>query len=520
MKLQKHASVLSALAALALAGSGHAAPVTGPWSIGQGGGPVTNANTASPTVGDGSANSADTDAIHASISAATLTDVGDKITLSGSATLTGMISGGVRQFRWGLYDVNGSADINGWLGYFATQGSGTTVGELYERNSGNTSAYFSGTGVSTTGGSAPGTGISFADGTYSFSLIIEKTATGLQINSAITRSSDSQDFGSVSLLDTTAQTSTFNRVGFLIGGTLDADQVQFTNIDVTVTTGGNQDTDGDGLPDSYEQTIIDADANDSVDGLDDVMGTGASPAVTDFDNDGLSDAEEYALGTDPTDPLDPPSPPNTGPRVFGIDFNRNDSLGSPSQSGFRVISGSTTQSNNATSYAKTIGAHQVTVSQPDGVLFEFRGANNDSTRAIPGGDTSRSFLVADFITTRKGAIDISVTNLPAGNYFFRSFHLDTFTSTNLGFAQGATTTTPNHIEARLGGVAQASVQPTGLGSSGLNTTFISDAQIPTLVFPFSHDGSSPLVIQLRSTIPNASDNFLLLNGFEILQGNP
>ncbi|MEX1048439.1 MAG: hypothetical protein WED15_02845 [Akkermansiaceae bacterium] len=212
--------------------------------------------------------------------------------------------------------------------------------------------------------------------------------------------------------------------------------------------------------------------------------------------------------------------PVAGPLLFGIDFNRNDSPGSPSQSMFRIISGSITQANNAATYRKTIGPHQITITQPDAVPFEFRGANHDSTRAIPGGDTSRSFLVADFIATRQGAMDITITGLAAGNYIFRSYHLDTQTTGPLGFARGASTTTPNLIEARIGGTTKATVQPTSLGSSGLNTTFISDARIPTLFFSFTHAGKSPLVIQLRSTIPSGADNFLLLNGFEILRGNP
>jgi hypothetical protein len=61
------------------------------------------------------------------------------------------------------------------------------------------------------------------------------------------------------------------------------------------------DTDGDGLTDNFEQSIIDADANDAVTSFADVMGTGAAPAVTDFDNDGSNDAEEFAAGTDPLD---------------------------------------------------------------------------------------------------------------------------------------------------------------------------------------------------------------------------
>lgn len=209
-----------------------------------------------------------------------------------------------------------------------------------------------------------------------------------------------------------------------------------------------------------------------------------------------------------------------GPQVLGIDFNRNDALGSPSQSEFRIVSGSTNQANNTDAYTKTIGTRQVTISQPGNTPFEFRGANGDSSRAIPGGDTSLSFLVSDFITTREGAIDIEITDLAAGDYLFRSWHLDTITGTALGFAQGNSTTTPNTIEARIGGVLQDSVQPTALGSAGLNTTFINDSQIPSIEFSFTHDGNSPLTIELRSTQSNGSENFLLLNGFKLYQSAP
>jgi hypothetical protein len=129
-------------------------------------------------------------------------------------------------------------------------------------------------------------------------------------------------------------------------------------------------------------------------------------------------------------------------------------------------------------------------------------------------------LVADFIATRKRALDIEITGLPAGTYLFRSWHLDPFTSTNLGFAQGSSPTTPNLIEARLGGVVQDSVEPTALGASGLQTTFIDDAQVPTIDFAFTHDGVGPVTVELRSTLPASGDSFLLLNGFELYTTNP
>ena len=213
--------------------------------------------------------------------------------------------------------------------------------------------------------------------------------------------------------------------------------------------------------------------------------------------------------------------PPTNPPLLGVDFNRGDTLGAPSQSGFRVVSGSAaSQAANASSYTKMIGAQQVTISQPDGTNFEFRGANGDTTRAIPGGDTSLSFLVADFITTRKGAIDIKITGLAAGEYRFQSWHLDTLTSSALGFALGTTTTTRNLIEAQVGGLTRAGVEPTALGSAGLNTTFLNNSQIPTLDFPIDHDGSSPLTIRLRAIDSNGTDRFLLLNGFAIYPKNP
>jgi hypothetical protein len=65
---------------------------------------------------------------------------------------------------------------------------------------------------------------------------------------------------------------------------------------------GPEDSDDDGLPDSYEQAIIDADPSDSVTDLTHVAGPIQFPTVTDFDNDGLSDADEYDFETDPLNP--------------------------------------------------------------------------------------------------------------------------------------------------------------------------------------------------------------------------
>jgi len=78
------------------------------------------------------------------------------------------------------------------------------------------------------------------------------------------------------------------------------------------------DTDQDHLPDADEQKIIDADPNDDINSLDDVLPTqdsdgdgltnaeevqlGTNMGAEDSDNDGLTDGQEVSLGTDPHRP--------------------------------------------------------------------------------------------------------------------------------------------------------------------------------------------------------------------------
>ena len=66
-----------------------------------------------------------------------------------------------------------------------------------------------------------------------------------------------------------------------------------------------RDTDSDGLLDSYEQTIIDADLGDAIDSLDDVL------PGDDFDEDGRTNLEEQNDGTDPIDADSYLTPPET-----------------------------------------------------------------------------------------------------------------------------------------------------------------------------------------------------------------
>jgi hypothetical protein len=63
----------------------------------------------------------------------------------------------------------------------------------------------------------------------------------------------------------------------------------------------DNDDDNDGMPDDWEQQIVDADPNDDITSIEDVNPN------DDFDNDGWSNLIEYQRGTDPSDPNSHPS---------------------------------------------------------------------------------------------------------------------------------------------------------------------------------------------------------------------
>jgi len=203
-------------------------------------------------------------------------------------------------------------------------------------------------------------------------------------------------------------------------------------------------------------------------------------------------------------------------RVLAIDFNCSSSLAAPSQGGFRTLSGE----HGATGQyeiATRIEGINVVVSTAGGEGFDFRGSNHGSDRALPGGETGLSALVADHMNTRSGSITILMDGLAPGRYLFRSYHLESYRGAALSFAQGASPTEQQIITASWNGNAVGQVQATALGPSGLNTTSISDAQIPTLEFAFTSDGETSSTIVLSGQFPAANgDVFLLLNGFEVI----
>jgi hypothetical protein len=205
------------------------------WLSGAGNGPLTQTTTNDPIVGDGSTDSADDEAIYASISGQvpTLTQIGDRVTLSGSVTLEGSSSSD-EQFRWGLYDVNGSSTVSGWQGYFAVNGITSTGSNLRERNQPNGATFWTSSSATLLATTAAA-GTSFSAATYAFTLSIART-TGdrLQIDWSLVRTSGTGAYNvSSSFLDTTPSTFSFNRVGFHLGGSLNADRATFQDITVT-----------------------------------------------------------------------------------------------------------------------------------------------------------------------------------------------------------------------------------------------------------------------------------------------
>lgn len=208
------------------------------WTISSGDGPLTQQATNDPIVGNGATNSANSEAIHASISGAipSLNSAGEQIILSGAVELVGSLSGN-DQFRWGLFDMNGQLAIKGWLGYFAGNAISSSSSNLRERNNPNGADFFSGTSATLIASSnSPGT--AFSEATYAFTLSLMRTGVnGLQIDWTLLKMSGSSAYSLAgSFIDPTPQTFSFNRVGLSLGGSLNAEQVLYHDITVQYVT--------------------------------------------------------------------------------------------------------------------------------------------------------------------------------------------------------------------------------------------------------------------------------------------
>jgi hypothetical protein len=233
------------LAASLLADASLAAPVTDWFAIAANTGaastkPSSAFNTASPILGNGSASSAAQVALWADINdpldaAADVTLAnGQRITLSGSATLTGIASS-MEQFRFGLFNDNTAApfDAFGWGGYMASQSAGSGGGALRAKHYDATTNFAqSGSAVNL---QTDQDGDPFVDGTYGFRMSVSRFDDELSIDALLTNGTTfTQQWSSAIAAAPNFVTFDFNRVGFLSGNPMAADRIEFHDIDVTV----------------------------------------------------------------------------------------------------------------------------------------------------------------------------------------------------------------------------------------------------------------------------------------------
>lgn len=86
---------------------------------------------------------------------------------------------------------------------------------------------------------------------------------------------------------------------------------------VCTTTYEPQDTDEDGIPDRWEEQIVDADPDDDIESIEDVDPEG------DYDGDGTTNEEEHAAGTDPAENTDSDADnmPDDWERFYFVDLD-------------------------------------------------------------------------------------------------------------------------------------------------------------------------------------------------------
>ncbi|MBA3480584.1 MAG: PEP-CTERM sorting domain-containing protein, partial [Pirellulales bacterium] len=253
--------VFSALAATMISASALAAPVTG-WQVDPileptNPAPIAGAATASPTLGDGSPQSAANSAMFASFPAITLAD-GEQITLTGSVTLVGTTPS-ANNLRWGMFKDDGVApDTGGWRGYIAEASNGGSGGNMLVRNPAGTD-FATQTFMSTTGGrsaalaAAVKSDADLLDGTYQITMVAARFGNEMELRGSFIGGTDFKDvYRSATDADPARIPAgfQFDRTGFLSGGGLNADQLAFSNIDVSksdvssltlrVTTSGPQ----------------------------------------------------------------------------------------------------------------------------------------------------------------------------------------------------------------------------------------------------------------------------------------
>lgn len=142
--------------------------------------------------------------------------------------------------------------------------------------------------------------------------------------------------------------------------------------------------------------------------------------------------------------------------------------------------------------------------------FQYRAPGQTDRFDVDG--TSFDDLIEDAVVTRDSAdssktgnMQLTLSGLAAGTYNFVSYHNDN-TNTS-GFANGQTMT------AFLGAANMGSTVLVNLGSDGESNTN-TDADISSIAFQITSDGSTPIVIDYTSSL-NGADEWAVLAGFTV-----
>ena len=212
-------------------------------------------NTDDPVVGTAAA-TADGSRLVGYFAPVSLTNVGDSITFSFSFAFTaGTIANATDNFRYGLYDRNGenqittntdlnvvgNDDTDAFRGYrygVDTNSGGSGVqGTIRERAGTDLTVDDPMANAGTTTLTPPGgTAVTLAsDATYTGTMTLTLTAADEITLGGSFSGTNGANANSFSAVDASPITTTYSVVAFLIGDAINAEQVTFSNVDVTFT---------------------------------------------------------------------------------------------------------------------------------------------------------------------------------------------------------------------------------------------------------------------------------------------
>ncbi len=202
---------------------------------------------------------------------------------------------------------------------------------------------------------------------------------------------------------------------------------EYTNgTDPTVANTSSIDTDGDGMPDVWENANTGLDKNDPLDASDDEDSDGlinleeyqrgTDPNVADTDSDGVNDGDEVTLGTDPLNVYDPmyvddDAPSDVSPgNPFISDPNEDGSIDHP----FDAIQEAIDHANTVDGMTililsgeyRGVGNYDI---NPQGKALTIRSLNDRDGTVIDSAGAGSAFLITSGETTNTVIKDLSLT---------------------------------------------------------------------------------------------------------------